>query len=260
MTITNDMKKQNVKKLVTYLIALAVFTLIGYGIPAVLKVNFLDVTSSAYIRLYLIGAAAPTLAALVLGKEERETMRAELKQSGIKRYFVAAPVLLFVHFALHGIRGYAYTLSFKEYWLTYITLFVGGLLSELGFMTVLRPILETRSGYSKGLLALGLIRSLWYVPIVYMPGTPINAFQFIYFCIGVVGANYLGYVVYSTTECIRLTSLFHAFLVPLSLCFMAKQDYFLAIFAIVEFIVGRALYLGVEEKKKEERQQERFRS
>ncbi len=260
MTITPEMKKKNAQKLVTYIIALSVFTLVGWGIPAFLKIQFLHLTASAYIPLYLIGAAAPTLAAAVLGKEERDTMRSELKHSGTRRFFFAFPVLLFVHFALHAIRGYASMLSPKEFWLSYMTLFVGGLLSELGYMSVLRPILETRSGYTKGLLALGLIRSLWYLPVVYMPGTPIDPLQYVWFCAAVVGVNYLIYVVYGVMESVRLASLFHALLVPLSLLFMARQDYYLAIFAAAEFVIGRSLYLSVEEKKKVERQKERFRS
>lgn len=260
MTINSEMKKKNAKKLIVYLIALTVITLIGYGIPAYLRITFLDLTSSMYIPLYLIGAAAPTIAALVLGKEERQTMREALGKCSSKRFLFALPLLLFIHFAFHGIRGYYSMLNPMDHVLTYITLFIGGLLSELGYMTILRPILEKRSGYTKGLIALGLIRSLWYLPIVYLPATPINPFQFVWFCVGVVGVNYLIYVVYSVTECIRITSLFHALIVPLSLLFMGKQDYFLGIFAVAEFVIGRSLYLSVEEKKKIERQKERFRS
>lgn len=260
MINTSATKKQNDKKLVFYLIAFTIFTMIGYGIPAFLRIPFLTLTGSVYIPLYLVGAAAPTLAALVMGKDERENMRTALYTCGVKRFFFVFPVLLFLHFALLGIRGYASMLPIGDHWITYITLFVGGLLSELGYMVILRPILEMRSGYTKGLFALGLIRSLWYLPIVYLPSNPINPFQYVWFCVGVVGVNYLIYVVFSATECIRFTSLFHALLVPLSIFFMGKQDYFLGIFAVVEFALGRAIFLSVEEKKKELRQQERFRS
>jgi membrane protease YdiL (CAAX protease family) len=99
-------------------------------------------------------------------------------------------------------------------WYLFVPLFLvmiaGGGLEELGWRGVAQPEMEPRLGRPAAAVLVGLIWSLWHVPLFVLPGVRQYGTDFPVFAIGLVGGALILAWLYGRTESILLCILFHA--------------------------------------------------
>ncbi|MGO9776233.1 MAG: lysostaphin resistance A-like protein [Terracidiphilus sp.] len=99
-------------------------------------------------------------------------------------------------------------------WYMFFTLFpvmiLGGGLEELGWRGVAQPEMERRVARPQAAVLVGLIWSVWHLPLFFLPGASQNGSNFFMFLIGVVGNALILAWIYGRTQSILLCIFFHA--------------------------------------------------
>ena len=169
------------------------------------------------MALAVIGASAPAIAAyvaLVKGK----VMPA--KQFFKTVFAVKQPVLMYiltivfaiVYFGtaiLTGLADYSDTPIYL--WLLDIPLMilVGGL-EEVGWRFVLNPALEKKLPFAAASLIVGIVWTVWHLPIFFIEGAPQYYWNFGIFFIGTIGLSFAYAAIYRLSKSVWLCVLIHA--------------------------------------------------
>lgn len=81
---------------------------------------------------------------------------------------------------------------------------------ELGWRQVLQPALEKSRKSWKATAATGLINSLWFLPLLFLPWFPVRADAYLPFAVWLLGLSFLQSALYRRTGSIYCTALFTA--------------------------------------------------
>ncbi|MGA3137034.1 MAG: type II CAAX endopeptidase family protein [Terracidiphilus sp.] len=92
----------------------------------------------------------------------------------------------------------------------FLVMILGGGLEELGWRGVAQPEMEQGIGRPAAAVLVGLIWSLWHLPLFFLPGVGQYGTNFLSFLIGVVGNALILAWLYGRTQSILLCILFHA--------------------------------------------------
>ena len=247
-----------VKKLWLYLLALSLMTMATWGVIAFKQIPLKTVLSSPWIILFLLGGFTPVLAAAVLGKEGLSDLKKQAFAKPAKEYLPVIPLFLVIHFGLHALRGFEYTLPFAEMAPYAILLFLIGAVQEIAWVNVLQPVLETRSGFTKSLVASGCVRGLWILPVIAIPGVPALPTAYIYLVAAIIGIHAMSYAIRTTTDSAMMSMLFNGLLLILTPMLQAKQNGYLVLWAVIEVVLVYLLMKYHTERMKVKAQRERF--
>ncbi len=134
-----------------------------------------------------------------------------------------------------------------------IQMIVGGGLEEVGWRGVLLPEFQKTMSSLKSTLAVGLIWSIWHLPLWFIEGTSQHNFNFIIFALSTIVLSFLFTVLYNSTKsifmCIMMHSLMNTYLSSFN-SFYTSEVVELIIKGIL-FISIFVIYEVVERKKKE---------
>jgi membrane protease YdiL (CAAX protease family) len=92
----------------------------------------------------------------------------------------------------------------------FLVMIAGGGLEELGWRGVAQPEMERGLRRPAAAVVVGLIWSLWHLPLFFLPGVRQYGTNFPVFAIGLVGGALILAWLYGCTESILLCILFHA--------------------------------------------------
>lgn len=92
----------------------------------------------------------------------------------------------------------------------FLVMILGGGLEELGWRGVAQPQMEQGIGRPAAAVLVGLIWSLWHLPLFFLPGVGQYGTNFFSFLIGVVGSALILAWLNGRTQSILLCILFHA--------------------------------------------------
>jgi uncharacterized protein len=178
-----------------------------------------------FMLLYMLGGLGPTLAAYmaVLATRAQSPLgefHARLFRRRVAGWWYVITVALPVALALASVgvaslvdpefpRG----LSVRPWYMFVPLLFVmvgGGGLEELGWRGVAQPEMERRLRRPTAAVLIGLIWSLWHLPLFVLPGVGQHGTNFPVFALGLVGGAMILAWLYGRTQSILLCILFHA--------------------------------------------------
>ena len=92
----------------------------------------------------------------------------------------------------------------------FFLMILGGGLEELGWRGVALPELERHMNPSSASLVLGVVWSLWHLPLFFVQGVTQYRTSFLVFSLSTLGITFLMTFLYNRTESILLCGLFHA--------------------------------------------------
>jgi membrane protease YdiL (CAAX protease family) len=178
-----------------------------------------------FMLLYALGGLGPTLAAYAavvatsaeasLSEFHGRLLRWRVPGSW---YLIAVGVPVALALSSTGIASViepASTLAHAiEPWYMFAPLLLlmvlGGGLEELGWRGVAQPELERRVGRPAAAVLVGLVWSLWHLPLFVLPGVSQYQTSFVIFAVGVVGGALILAWLYGRTGSIMLCVVFHA--------------------------------------------------
>jgi uncharacterized protein len=178
-----------------------------------------------FMLLYMLGGLGPTIAAYAAVLATRAHAPLKEFHSRLFRWRVAGwwyviavgfPVALAL--ASVGVArtvdpGSVEGLSVRPWYMFFPLLLVmiaGGGLEELGWRGVAQPEMEMRLGRPATAMLVGVIWSLWHLPLFVLPGVGQRGTNFGVFAIGLVGGALILAWLYGRTRSILLCILFHA--------------------------------------------------
>ncbi|HEY1208316.1 MAG TPA: CPBP family intramembrane glutamic endopeptidase [Terracidiphilus sp.] len=100
--------------------------------------------------------------------------------------------------------------SWYMFFLLFPVMILGGGLEELGWRGVAQPEMERRVARPAAAVLVGLIWSVWHLPLFFLPGVSQYGTNFFMFLIGVVGNALILAWIYGRTSSILLCIFFHA--------------------------------------------------
>jgi membrane protease YdiL (CAAX protease family) len=212
-----------------------------------------------FMLLYMLGGLGPTIAAYAAVLATRAHSPLKEYHSRLLRWRVAGwwyviAVGLPLTLALVGVGvaglvdpGFAKGLSVRP-WCVFFPLFLvmiaGGGLEELGWRGVAQPEMERRLGRMAAALCVGVIWSVWHLPLFFLPGVSQYGANFGVFAIGLVGGALILAWLYARTQSILLCILFHAgwnAVVALGLAIPSDKHLPALLDACLRLVVGAAL-------------------
>lgn len=178
-----------------------------------------------FMLLYMLGGLGPTIAAYVavLATPSRSPLREfhsrlfRWRASGwwyvIAVALPAALAIASVGIAVLVDSNFSKGLSVRPLYMfvpLFLVMIAGGGLEELGWRGVAQPEMERGLGRPASAVLVGLIWSLWHLPLFFLPGVGQYGTNFPVFAIGLVGGALILAWFYGRTESILLCILFHA--------------------------------------------------
>jgi membrane protease YdiL (CAAX protease family) len=179
----------------------------------------------SFMLLYVLGGSGPTIAAYVAVLATRSQAPLREFHSRLFRWRVAArwyviAVALPVAIALASLAiaivvnpELPRALSFRPWYMFFpllLMMVVGGGLEELGWRGVAQPEMERALPRPVAAVLVGMIWSLWHLPLFSLPGVGQYQTDFAVFMIFSVGGALILAWLYGRTESILLCILFHA--------------------------------------------------
>ena len=169
------------------------------------------------MALAIIGASAPAIAAYVAlvkgkvmpAKQFFKTVFAVKQPVSMYILMIGFTIVYFGIAVLTGLADYSDTTIFL--WLLDIPLmiFVGGL-EEVGWRFVLNPALEKKLSFAAASLIVGIVWTVWHLPIFFIEGTPQYYWNIGIFFIGTIGLSFAYAAVYRLSKSVWLCVLIHA--------------------------------------------------
>lgn len=180
-----------------------------------------------FMVIYMIGGLGPTIAAYiaVLATQAQSPVRefnASLFRWRVAWWWYVLVLALPVAVALTSLALASLVDPYPQLstgmrlrpWYMFFALFpimiLGGGLEELGWRGVAQPEMERRLARPAAAVLVGLIWSVWHLPLFFLPGASQNGTNFFMFLIGVVGNALILAWIYGRTRSILLCIFFHA--------------------------------------------------
>lgn len=239
------MKKPK-KPYVQFLIISFLITYICFGAIIVSQIPFIEVFSNPiYLILFLIGSLAPFISAVavhIINKESLGGIRGfinRLKKITYPNFIYLIPLFLIAHYGLAMILRNIYSFEGFNNLLYYIPIALVLLGSqELGWRGILQPGLEKDKGYWKSIIATGLFWSLWFLPLLFIPGFIILPQFYLQFSIYLVGLSFLLSTVYRVSGSILYAVLLSTLIFTLYPIIVLKQNYMLLLLTVLQAIIA----------------------
>ena len=155
--------------------------------------------------LLALGCAGPIIGGMTAG-EAREGLKKEPKPS---RDWLLAAQFLGLHYVLLiflRMAGPGEKSGQKLLGLLPIIFLLGA--QELGWRRVLQPALEKDRKSWKATAATGLITSLWFLPLLFLPWFPVRAEAYLPFAVWLLGLSFLQGTLYRRTGSVCCAALF----------------------------------------------------
>jgi uncharacterized protein len=252
------MKISSLFILITFIIML-----LTWGVLAIIETPLLNTTFGMF--LYILGGTSPTFAAFYIlmrskGKQKKNYLKVFFSLN-FKFYFVFAIIILMTIFVIfpYILNEVFYPLSDYSFQPIYmmipfflIMVLMGGI-EEFGWRGVL---LENHKNQNPILVSLmiGMIWSLWHLPLFFISGSGYNALTIIPFFISTIAFSFLLHGIYLKTNNVLLCVIGHALVnAYAALGFIQNSDLTAAFIdsigrLIVGVVVFYILVYGVQRK------------
>ena len=252
----------NNKKIVIYLILLVLLTVLSWGVLAYRQMPLIDILRSpGTLALLFLGGFAPAIAgAIIYRDEEGHSVFYQMFKLPRSRYVILIPLFLVLHFGLHGMKGYERMATPEQMLPFFPILFIIGAVQEIGWVKVVQPMFSKRNGYWKSMVATGLFRALWYLPLMYVPGFPLLPTAYVHFAGALVGVSGMSCAIYQTSGGLWASMLFHGFLLALTPMLQGHQHWTLILYTVIEMVCVYLIIQYRDNKKKREEQRDRIRN
>lgn len=209
------------KAMKQFLCSLVVLTAVGFGPLLAMGKTFGEiVTSPLGILLLGLGCLAPALSTVliyVLNKEKgglSQLWKDVVEQKKIHPW-VMMLYFLFLHYGLAFLCNLVGELgSIASFLKALPIMFILMGSQEIGWRLILQPALEQYRGFWKSNIAMGMIVSLWFLPLLMIPGFMVAPNFYLVLAIYLVGLNLLQTTIRqqggSILTCMVFTTLFYA--------------------------------------------------
>lgn len=189
-------------------------------------------TSILPIAFYILGVISPAISAFIINKniDSREEFKSFVKNSStppknISGYcFIFVVTLLFqlIPFYLIGGEKMGTLLLLLLQFPIYII--IGGL-EEIGWRGLMLPELEKRFSLFISTLLIGIVWSLWHLPLFFIIGTYQYEFlNFFTFTLNTISFSFVLTIIFYKTRSIFMCIITHALLNSLSAVFIIKES------------------------------------
>lgn len=244
-----------------YIQFLSISFLISYGVFAGLilsDIAFIDIFKGPfYLLLFILGCLGPFISSFIvynlnnsLGGTKGFVHR--FKILGNKKHIYLVPLFLVAHYGFAIILNNVYSYNSFDKFIYYIPVALIGLGSqEIGWRAILQPALEEKKGFWKSIIATGLFWSLWFLPLLFIPGFFILPQFYLHFAIYLVGISFLLTTIYKISGNILYSILLSTLIFSLYPIIVLKQTYFLLALTVLEVILSsmykNKMIIGVKE-------------
>jgi len=186
------------------------------------QLNILDYGTPIFMIIYVLGGIAPALCGVFIKKHNsnKEEYKAYLKNIINPKHHILWYVFIVISILINYIvktmvtNGIGSVILIKPFYIAIISLpimIVGGGLEEIGWRGFLQPRLEERFTPLLSTLSVGVIWSLWHLPLWFIVGTNQTNMNYFSFFISALSLSFLFAVVYEGTNSIFMCILIHAF-------------------------------------------------
>lgn len=212
-------------KEVKYFFCIILVTCImGFGVTIPLtQLEIIKYGSPIFMIFYALSGYSPAIAGLLSAHKfySKNDFSKFLKsciniKKGFREYlYVLATILILwttpfivVYFFKDKYILLTYPLVFLT-WITPVMIFGGGL-EEIGWRGFLLPKLLSKYSPLKSSLVIGVIWSLWHLPLWFVVGSPQQNLDFLPFALSCLASSFILTYIYVETDSIWLCILFHA--------------------------------------------------
>lgn len=237
----------NLKKPYSQFLSISFFiSYVSFGSIVYSKTNFSSIFSNPlYLLVFILGSLGPLLGTIIVYIINKSTLGGisglidKIKIIKNPKSIYLVPLFLIAHYGfamiLNNVYSYGSLLNFLYYFPVAFIL-LGS--QEIGWRTILQPALEENKGFLKSTIATGLIWSLWFLPLIYIPEFFILPQFYLQFAIYLVGISFLLTRVYKNSGSILYSTLLSTLIFSLYPVILLKQSYMLAALAILEIILS----------------------
>lgn len=236
------MKKSLLQYLtITFSISYACFGMLIYA-----RLPFTElVKNPVYAALLALGCLAPLIAAgavYVLGGAKFGGVSGLWNAArAVKKPKAALLIILFLalHYgfavALRVVGAYGESAAFfKSFPFTLVLLGT----QEIGWRMIVQPALHENKGFWKSSVATGLLQSLWFLPLLFIPGFVVHPDFYIQFTICIATYGLLQTTLYKQSGSILYCVVFGALFFSLTAVFPLLQNNTLLFVAIVDVVIA----------------------
>ena len=207
-------------KITKYLVSTFVCSWLTWGLVALggeLGISWLQFGSPIGMILYVFGGISPAICEIIIQKNDcsREEFKSFLGSIVNPRYsfwlYLYAIGGAIVIMGIPMLFGYS-TIKQPFYmgFILILPMVIGGGLEEIGWRGLLQPELEKKISHFTATFAVGVIWSLWHIPLWFIDGTNQQNINFVWFCMNALTLSFfIGSVRYITGS-IFLSILAHA--------------------------------------------------
>lgn len=240
------MLKKNAKY---FLIISLVLSYIAFGIIAYSRISFDSIFNNfPYLILLILGFLSPIIssaAVYLINKDHMDGFKGlidELKRIKAPKAVALIPLFLITHYGFNiifkNVYKYGDITDFFRY-LPAALILLGT--QEIGWRSIVQPYFEEKNGFLRSIIITGLFWSLWFLPLIYIPGFMIPPQVYAQFAAYLVGIGALSTTLYkksgSILYCIILSGLIFA-MYPVVI---VKQSMFIVLVALLEIMIYSVL-------------------
>lgn len=207
-------------KIIKYLASTFLSSWIMWGIVAIggrLGLPFLSYGTPIGMILYVLGGVSPAICEIVIQKKacDKEEFKAFIKSIVNPKYslwlYLYAIGGAIVIQGIPVLTGYSsIEQPFYMGIILILPMIIGGGLEEIGWRGLLQPELEKKMSHFAATLVVGIIWSIWHIPLWFIDGTNQQNMNYIWFCINALTLSFfIGSVRYISGS-IFLSILSHA--------------------------------------------------
>lgn len=226
------MEKINNKGYRKFLIITYLASLIGFGGLMVSNNTYNEIWNNPLmIALFLLGILSPTIASLILvGDKFREKI--ELKKISI------VFVLLMIHLALYFLFKRAIFTPREGNFLIINMIILAYSLSEFGWISLVYEYFKDKKDRVRSIFANGLFKTLYFLPLVLMPGFIVRPDFYAYLSGVLIGISAFSILIYEYTKDLYLSSIFTAIAISIMYHFELNVGGILIILGFIEVLIA----------------------
>ncbi len=216
------------KNLFIYLISTFFITWVCWWLLAYLTQNGILVYGEpVFMVFYLVGGLAPTytpfIAIAATGtKEDFKEFRQRLFKGKVNFIWYIIVLLLpyFIHIMTFAVTRIVdpeavFTAHLEPWYMIFsyfVMMIVGGGLEEWGWRGIMLPELQKKYNATSSTLILGIIWSLWHLPLFFIIGVSQYQSSMVVFALSIIMFSFFYSWIYNNTQSILLCVFFHAML------------------------------------------------